>query len=473
MKVLTSAFCAMLGWAFGVSAQPVVSDVAIRQDAGSCLVTVDYKLSETAIVTVDFLTNGVSIGGANFYNVAGDVHKVVAVGDGEGDTVRKIWWRADKSWSNVRLPRKQQVTARVTAWATNTPPNYMVIHIDKAVQDLPASERTAYYETADALPFPGGVTNDLCKTDYLVLRKCPAANVKFRCGSASGESNVSEAKPPHYVTLTNDFYIGVYEMTQGQYEHLDVKLKYQDSDKVVHETKNPSYFTADHRMRPVENIGMNHLRGWPTYDEKCTIESGKRKYWPECGHEILEEDGSGTESNVLWRIREITGQKFDLPTDAQWEFAARAGVGGVLPDGKGGVWNGGNFDARAARFSRCELTASTDNVTATTPPSEGGTAIVGSYEPNAWGIYDMTGNVEEMCLDNFVNYNWTNYFSAVSYVDPAGPGTLDVTQKGKFRVKRGGSWKTYRSFAILPQRNGFNPLAQSNDIGFRLCLTLP
>ena len=462
MKFLVSVFGMALGLAFGAFAQPVVSDVSIRQDAGTCLVTVDYKLSQTAIVTVDFLTNGVSIGGANFYNVAGDVHKVIEVGDGEGDTVRKIWWRADKSWSDVRLPRKLPVTARVTAWATNTPPNYMVIHIDKAVQNMPAAERTTYYETADALPFPGGVQNDLCKTDYLVFRKCPAANVKFRCGTANGECNVSEAKPPHYVTLTNDFYIGVYEMTQGQYEHFGV----------VHENlgSRPSFFTAEYKMRPVENIGMDQLRGYATYDAGNTIESGKRKYWPDCGHEIVQKDAPGVDVNALWRIREITGQTFDLPTDAQWEFAARAGVGGVLPDGKG-VWT--DTQNRVARYSRCEASVSPEGVTATTLPSVGGTAIVGSYESNAWGIYDMTGNVDEMCLDIFVMYNYTNYFSGSSYVDPVGLCVQPIRDDGKMRVKRGGSWKTSRYFAIVPQRLSFNSLGKSNDIGFRLCLTLP
>ena len=464
MKFSASILCAALGAALCASAQPVVSDVTIQQDVSSCMVTVEYKLSETAIVTVDFLTNGVSVGGARYNNVAGDVHKVVEVGDGESGETHRMWWRPEKSWPNMLLPRNLPVTARVTAWATNTPPNYMVIHIDKAVQNIPAADRTTYYETADALPFPGGVTNDLCKTDYLVFRKCPAANVKFRCGKAEGECNVSEAAPPHYVTLTNDFYIGVYEMTQGQYEHFGV----------VHNNlgSRPSFFTAEYKMRPVENIGMDQLRGYPTYstNEMESVESGKRKYWPNCGHEIVQKDAPGVDVNALWRIREITGQKFDLPTDAQWEFAARAGVGGVLPDGKG-VWT--DTLNRVARYSRCEASASPEGVTATTPPSVGGTAIVGSYEPNAWGIYDMTGNVEEMCLDKFVMYNYTNYFSGCSYVDPAGPSLQRIHDDGKFRVKRGGSWKTDRHFAIVPQRLSFNSLGKSNDIGFRLCLTLP
>ena len=458
MKFSASVFGMALGLAFGASAQPVVSDVAIRQDAGTCLVTVDYKLSQTAIVTVDFLTNGVSIGGANFYNVAGDVHKVIEVGDGEGDTVRKIWWRADKSWSDVRLPRKLPVTARVTAWATNTPPNYMVIRIDSGTQHLPAAQRTTYYETADALPFPGGVQNDLCKKDYLVFRKCPAANVTFRCGTIKDKEapDGSNMMMAHLVTLTNDFYIGVYEMTQRQYEHLGMS------------NPRPSFFTEEYEMRPVESVNMSVLRGWINYDGYNTIENGKRKYWPESGHEILEKD-AGSPANALWLIRTITGQKFDLPTDAQWEFAAHAGVGGVLPDGRNlyeGDWN-----ARVARYSRFKfstgITVAPDNAVATTPPSAGGTAVVGSYEPNAWGIYDMTGNVMEMCLDN------ASAYTADPCIDPVGPPTPENKDASKNRIVRGGAYWGDAGTVLTVYRSYDNVLYDRNYVGFRLCLTLP
>ena len=69
---------------------------------------------------------------------------------------RRILWRPEKDWPNVRLGKDVVFTAKVTAWAENTPPDYMVIRIDDAVQELPAEQRTTYYETAEALPFPGG-----------------------------------------------------------------------------------------------------------------------------------------------------------------------------------------------------------------------------------------------------------------------------------------------------------------------------
>lgn len=447
MKTLSFVLLAML--AHTLTAEQVVEDVVFRQEAGSCMVTVDYTLNERSIVTVDFLTNGVSIGGANFNNVAGDVHKVVDAGP------RKIFWRPEKSWPNMRLGNVP-IKAKVTAWATNTPPDYMMIRIDPGTAHLPAEQRTTYYETGDAIPFPGGVTNDLCKTDYLVFRKCPAANVTFRRGTTSQEYNNSARWVGHLVTLTNDFYIGVYEVTQRQYSHFGTTKPL------------PSFFTADHETRPVEKVSVVDLRGWCNYDPNSNPENGKRKYWPESGHEILEND-SGT-SNALWRVRAITGQMFDLPTDAQWEFAAHAGKGGVVPDGLG-LWeqpDGIHYTVRVGRYSRSsssyDITVVATDAVSATPPEQGGTAKVGSYEPNAWGIYDMTGNVFEWCLDNSAG------FTTDPLIDPAGPAT---PVDSKFRVVRGGAWNVDYTQSTINYREGKNALSSFNNVGFRLCLTLP
>ena len=108
----------------------------------------------------------------------------------------------------------ENVQAVVTAWATNAPPNYMVV-------SLTAEKTIRFYANAESVPF--GITNDLYKTDEMVFRKCPAANVEWRMGSPvtpaeSGRDATSEV--PHYVTHGEDFYIGVYEVTQRQYERV-------------------------------------------------------------------------------------------------------------------------------------------------------------------------------------------------------------------------------------------------------------
>ena len=91
MKIVNAVVVLSAAGLLGVAkAGAVVSDVKVVQDPGTCQVAVDYALSERAIVTVDFLTNGVSVGGARFRSVAGDVHKVVEAG------ARHILWRPDK-----------------------------------------------------------------------------------------------------------------------------------------------------------------------------------------------------------------------------------------------------------------------------------------------------------------------------------------------------------------------------------------
>ena len=99
-------------------------------------------------------------------------------------------------------------------------------------------------------------------------------------------------------------------------------------------------------------------------------------------------------------------------------------------------------------------------------PTEGGTAVVGSYLPNEWGIYDMCGNVAECCLDN-----WQSTIPAESVIDPVGPLTT-----GQTRVVRGGSWKDepqncLTSSRMVPQSNVVN--YGFNYVGFRLCVIIP
>jgi hypothetical protein len=92
MKILNFTVAAFLS-SGAVAATEVLEVVNFSQDSSSRMVTVEYNLQEDAIVTVDFLTNGVSIGGSRFNNVVGDVHKAVSAGNG-----RKIYWRPEKSW---------------------------------------------------------------------------------------------------------------------------------------------------------------------------------------------------------------------------------------------------------------------------------------------------------------------------------------------------------------------------------------
>ena len=461
-------------FALSCAAAPVIREnsVSFTQDSASRLVTVTYKLDEDpGIITFDVLTNGVSIGAANIKALAGDVNRLVQTGD------RTIYWRPDLSWPGHKIT-DNSVTVAVTAWATNTPPDYMMIDVSLGGRTIPIEKRTTYYTHPDAIPFPGGVTNDLCKTDYLVFRKCPAANVKWRMGTTATEQGSGSSVPTaHYVTFTNDFWMGVYEVTQSQYHHFGVGK--EDIG---------CCFTNECAMRPVEFVQYYWHRGWSDGNASAT-----RCLWPESGHNIKETDAmngsyGSRQTNTLYRVRLITGQTVDFPTEAQWEFAARAGLGGNLPDGTAfaATVNGESGVERLHRYARTAANGGVVNGAPTviktaaagpnwndpvnrprlaTTIAEGGPAKVGSFEPNAWGIYDMCGNVAEVCLDN-----WQATLSADEVTDPAGPPTT-----GKERVVRGGSWGRSDLDCLTSSRYTLSSVANAgfNDVGFRLCIVIP
>lgn len=401
----TMALCASVS---GFAA-PMVSNVTMSQDAMRT-VTIGYELTgEPGIVTVDIQTNGVSIGGCYLTYFAGDVNRVVQPG------MKTITWKPLKAWPDNKVT--ENVQAVVTAWATNAPPDYMVVSL--------VAERTVrFYTSEDAVPF--GVTNDLYKTDEMVLRKCPAANVEWRMGSPVtpmelGRDAASEV--PHYVTLGEDFYIGVYEVTQRQYERV--------------RGVRSGFFTVEYETRPADSVSYNAIRG---------AASGGFD-WPSNGHAV-----SG--SSFMGQLRSFSGlDGFDLPTDAQWEFACRAGCGGALYNGSA------TNEVVLKTFARYRasggfINGSTNPSSSCTP--DNGTAKVGSYLKNDWGIYDMLGNVYEWCLDWYQE-------SPLGYDVSTGP------ESGTERVRRGGSWYTWQVHWLRSaSRKSLAPGTNDSSVGFRV-----
>ena len=390
----------------------VANSVSLSQASSSRLVTIDYQLDGApAIITVDILTNGVSIGGENLWNMKGDVHKIVDQG------ARRILWRADKAWPGHVI--EGGVTAVVTAWATNTPPDYMVV-------DLEAKGAVNFSARAEELP--DGVGHRRYKTTKLVLRKIPAGGVQWRAGrrTTDAPSNVGD-QDAHLVTLAEDYYMGIYELTQRQYELMMVKQS--DTAKI-----RPSYNTTpDYEVLPVERVSVNHyLRG----------QAGLGYSWPSNGHTV-------SNNFFFGLLREHVGfGLFDLPTEHQWEFACRAGSGEMfhndytIPFAE--RWNETN--SRIREIANCKDTRTGINRT----------QEVGLLEPNRWGLYDMSGNVGEWCLD------W--YAASPIGVDPeVGPET------GSNRVMRGGSYVDFGyacRTAIRYNKGGSEELAYG---GCRVC----
>jgi formylglycine-generating enzyme required for sulfatase activity len=167
------------------------------------------------------------------------------------------------------------------------------------------------------------------------------------------------------------------------------------------------------------------------------------------------------EDSFLGLLRTKTGLDFDLPSEAQWEFAARAGNGE-------GYWGNGsamriaaNKDAGLAKLGRYQYNGGF--IGGTTHPgatceATNATAIVGSYAPNAWGLYDVHGNVWEWCLDSFVN-NITGLNGAVN------TGT-----SGKFS-QRGGAWNAIAGKCRPAYRVSATSTGRAISDGFRVLCT--
>ena len=271
---------------------------------------------------------------------------------------------------------------------------------------------------------PKGGWTDEYKTDKLVLRRIDPGT--FMMGSPEDELGHVISETLHKVTLTKAFYIGVFEVTQKQWE------------RVMGDW--PSAFNSGRYRdaRPVEQVSFNDIRGavdgasWPASNAVDSV-------------------------SFMGRLRVLTGQAFDLPTEAQWEYACRAGTASALSSGK-------NLTSVDICPNLSELGRYKGNrrggVAPNIDPREGGTAIVGLYLPNPWGLYDMHCNVVEWCLD------WQgNYPRDVS--DPVGEDS------GPGHVGRGVGWSGLARLGRSANRQHRTPDFRDNDLGFRVALPQP
>ena len=419
---------------------PEVADVAMAQDAAR-LVTITYTLSDApAVVTVDIQTNAAdgawaSIGGANVQQMSGDVWRRVEPG------ARMVLWRPDLSWPDHKVA-DGGARAVVTAWALDNTPDYMVVDLSAAA--LPGTQR--YYPAADFLP--GGLLgNDDHRTTSLVLRKILAKGVEWTMGSTPLETQRDAAREAtHKVTLANNYYVGVFPVTQAQW------------DLVQPARPVPSWFNnaVARAMRPVESVSYNEIRNAANATADPAYE------WP----------NDPSPGSFLGLLRAKTGLDFDLPSEAQWEFAARAGNGDTKWGDGSGILNkaaDANLD-RLGRYERNGGKVLKDGGGYADPPRDcgaaNGTAPVGSYAPNAWGLHDTAGNVWEWCLDWFEED--ISAHGGVVNADPANPAITLSGAPGASRVRRGGSWYSAAGNCRPASRGGNAPVSRTNGIGLRV-----
>ncbi len=294
------------------------------------------------------------------------------------------------------------------------------------IVDLSAGPEATSYPVSALAAAPAGGWTDEHKTTKLVLRRIPAGT--FMMGSPGNELGRWRAETQHQVTLTKDFYAGVFEVTQKQWERVMGNW--------------PSNFKNEtcRDSRPVEWVSYDDIRG-----------SSAGSGWP--ANDAVDAD------SFLGRLRAKTNLTFDLPTEAQWEYACRAGTMTALNSGKN--LTDENYCPNMAEVGRYRY-----NGGWTTSPDcdmSCGTAKVGSYLPNQWGLYDMHGNVYEWCLDW-----WDGSDSSMeSVTDPKGDAG------GFYRVLRGGAWCNEAFICRSALRGSNKPSNRGYFLGFRLVITIP
>lgn len=435
------------GFAFADGDIPTVTEVSMQQGPGNRIVTIKYKLdSYPAVVTLDVKTNDtVSIGGEHIWNAEGAVWRKVTSADADGSGWCTITWDPTQSWKdgNGNGFKTQDVKTEVTAWPLDNTPDYMVVDISNAAQ--PNTQR--YYPAVDFLPGSelgqvGAVTNNpIYKGSALLMRKIMAKGVTWTMGSTPLETqrDTDGREATHRVALTNNYYIGVFEVTQDQWALVQ-----------TNNTTKPSNFTVDRAMRPVEYVSYYGVR-MASNPQAQSADSGAG-WWPEPPYK----------KSFLGALRLKTGIDFDLPSDSQWEFAARAGNGDTKW-GDGSDIQGTDRDNNLDRLGRYayspDITVAYGSAQTTTPAADGGTAIVGSYKPNDWGIYDMHGNVFEWCLDR--------YSVDISALN----GCVNTNMEENKIVIRSSGWNVSAKYARSANRTDTTPYSRWDASGLRVACT--
>ncbi len=224
------------------------------------------------------------------------------------------------------------------------------------------------------------------------LRLIPAG--EFMMGSPATESDRKDDETQHRVSITKPFYLGVTEVTQEQYQEV---MGTNPSEADRDELKGP--------QNPVETVS------WADAVEFCR----KLSAMP---------------------AEKTAGHVYRLPTEAEWEYACRSGTTTAYSFGDDAPrlgdygWFEGNSDSK--------------------------THPVGEKKPNAWGLYDMHGNVLEWCQD------WYGDYPSGSATDPTG------ATSGSLRVDRGGGWSPDAGSCRSAYRSWDTPVIRGNDLGFRV-----
>ena len=419
--------------------EPRIASTSFALNADNRLVTIKYVLADApGIVTLDVQTNRtgiatadgpdwVSIGGEHLRAVVGDVNRYV-----EDLGEHLLLWQPDKYWPEHEVSAGA-IRAVVTAWSLQSPPDYMVV-------DLVNSSNRWFYTGEDFLP-RGGITNDYYRQNAIVMRRIPAAGVKWTMGMNSTDfANTgmpSYNMQQHYVKLTNDYYMAVFELTIGQvrkFASVEWVSGYINSVYVT-DGLNKQIKAFQHYLRFDNGDTNNCPAGEMKHTFLRTSSTSSISNWPSARHWV-------DSKSWLGRLRAKTGVDFDLPTEAQWEFACRAGTGTMTCLGNYSKNDGASRTAHLKPIAWYDETVGG----ATT----GRLHRVGTKLANDFGLYDMIGNIDELCLDWLAaDYGIGEAdVETTVFTEPEGPAT------GSARAYRGGYCLTSYNTTHSASRHG-------------------
>ena len=361
-------------------------------------------------VTSTTWTDSSPLSGSNYYEVCAVNRKITSVQSSysyvnvslayptnvkavidENDLVVNVSWDAVKNAESYNVYRcsspsgtysliAEGVTS--TSWTDNNPMNgnnyYKVKALNKDIISAFSNAVRAFDSNAVSIITVNGVAFNMVKV----------SGGTFQMGATSeqGSDAYSDEEPVHQVTLS-DYYIGETEVTQELWQTVM--------------GSNPSDFTGSSQL-PVEKVS-----------------------WDDC-------------QTFITKLNALTGMQFRLPTEAEWEFAARGGN-----SSQGYKYSGSN---------------NIDDVAWYKSNSNYKTHEVGTKAPNELGLYDMSGNVDEWCQD------WYGSYSSSAQTNPMGPTS------GQFRVSRGGSWNESARICRVSLRGTRMPYSRFNYLGLRLAL---
>jgi formylglycine-generating enzyme required for sulfatase activity len=232
----------------------------------------------------------------------------------------------------------------------------------------------------------------------MVLIPAGSFNMGSNAPNAAPYYNRADTQPVHSVTISQDFWMGEYEVMQAEYSALM--------------GSNPSHFSGVNL--PVDTVSWNEAMAY------CTALTAQEM--------------------ALGNVP--AGMEYRLPTEAEWEYSCRAGTTTEFNVGTDIFCADAQFRYSGHSTLLCGVSSTID---------------VGSYAANAFGLYDMHGNVYEHCLDTYASYG------SNATTDPFVTG-------GSRRVMRGGAWLFNSEYTRSAARNSFSPDNSFRDIGFRIVL---